>query len=56
LLIIDDDSRVSVEFMVPGYPTILVHITNLKERFIPLLELLWSTCLMWPSSENLPDE
>ncbi len=34
LLIIDDDSRVSVEFMVPGYPTILVHITNLKERYM----------------------
>jgi len=55
-LIIDDDPRVSVEFMVPGYPTILVHIPNLKERFTPLLELLWSTCFTWPSSENLSEE
>ena len=55
-LIIDDDPRVSVEFMVPGYPTILVHIANLKDRFAPLLELLWSACYTWPSNENLPEE
>ncbi len=56
LLIVDDDPRVSVEFMVPGYPTILVHVPKLKERFIPLLEFLWSACMAWPSNENLSEE
>jgi len=56
LLIIDDDPRVSVEFMVPGYPTILVNLPNLKDRFMPLLELLWSACLTWPSAENQMEE
>jgi hypothetical protein len=56
LLVIDDDPRISVEFNVPGYPAILVHIPNLKERCTSLLEFLWSACLSWPSAENLPDE
>ena len=56
LLIIDDDPCVSVEFTVPGYPAILVNLPNLKDRFMPILELLWSACMSWPAAENLSEE
>ena len=56
LLIVDNDPFLSVQFMMPGYPSTLVTIPNLKERTIPLLEILWSVCVNWPSTGNVPDE
>jgi hypothetical protein len=56
LLVIDNDPFLSVQFMMPGYPSTLVTIPNLKERMTPLLEILWSTCVNWPTTGNVPDE
>jgi len=52
MLIIDEDPFLSIQFMVPGYPSTLIMIPNLKERVMLLLELLWSTCVTWPSARS----
>jgi len=56
LLILDDDPFLSIQFMVPMYPSILVEVPNLKYRLTPILEFLWSACFTWPSARNLSEE
>jgi hypothetical protein len=56
LLVIDNDPFLSAQFMIPGYPSTLVTIPNLKERTVGILEILWSTCVNWPSTGNIPEE
>jgi len=56
LLVIDNDPFLSVQFMIPGYPSTLIMIPNLKERTVGILEILWSVCVSWPSTGNVPEE
>ena len=56
LLILDDDPFLSIQFMVPMYPSILVEVPNLKYRLMQILEFLWSACFTWPSARNLSEE
>ena len=52
LLVIDNDPFLSVQFIFPGYPSTLITIPNLKDRIPTMMELVWSTCVSWPSSSS----
>jgi hypothetical protein len=52
LLIIDEDPFLSIQFMIPGYPSTLISVTNLKSNFVPIMELLWSACFTWPTAST----
>jgi hypothetical protein len=53
LLVIDNDPFLSVQFIFPGYPSTLITIPNLKDRIPTMMELVWSTCVSWPSSSSV---
>jgi hypothetical protein len=48
LLTLDEDPFQSVQFFVPGYPTLLVGVDKLKEQTGYILEMISSTLLNWP--------
>lgn len=49
LLTLDEDPFQSVQFFVPGYPTMLIGVTTLKEQTPFILEMITSTLWNWPS-------
>lgn len=54
LLGLDDDPFKSVQFFIPGYPTVLIEVTSLQQHINVLLELVTSTCFAWPTIGRLP--
>ena len=48
LLALDDDPFKSVQFFIPGYPTILIDVTKLQAIIPQILEMLSSTYTSWP--------
>lgn len=53
LLGLDDDPFKSVQFFIPGYPTVLIEINSLQQNVNVLLELVMSTCFAWPAIGRL---
>jgi hypothetical protein len=53
LLGLDEDPFASVQFFIPGYPTILVEVATLHANVHTLMELVMSTCWSWPSIGRL---
>ena len=49
LLGLDEDPFKSVQFFIPGYPTILVEVTMLQRNLPQIMEILTATCWTWPS-------
>jgi hypothetical protein len=49
LLGLDEDPFQSVQFFVPGYPTVLILATNIKQNVTHILDLIFSTCIAWPT-------
>jgi hypothetical protein len=49
LLGLDDDPFKSVQFFIPGYPTVLIDVKSLQQHVNVLLELVMSTCFAWPA-------
>lgn len=52
LLAIDDDPFLSLQLMIPGYPSTLVTIPSLKWQTPHLLELLSSALYTWPHAST----
>ena len=50
---IDEDPFVDVQFIVPGYPNIIVSVNKLHANLTPIMELLMSTCWSWPTKGRL---
>lgn len=50
---LDEDPFVSIQFMIPGYPCIMVSIGKLQANMTPIMELLMSTCWSWPHRGRL---
>lgn len=50
LLTLDDDPIHSVQFMIPSYPSILVHVKNIPTKANMLLEWVGNVCTCWPRS------
>lgn len=57
LLTLDEDPFQSVQFFVPGYPTLMIGVDKLKEQTGYILEMISSTLLNWPliGFEHGPD-
>lgn len=57
LLTLDEDPFQSVQFFVPGYPSLMVGVDKLKEQTGYILEMISSTLLNWPhiGFEHGPD-
>jgi hypothetical protein len=53
LLGLDEDPFASVQFFIPGYPTILIEVATLHANVHALMELVMSTCWSWPSVGRL---
>lgn len=53
LLVIDDDPFLSIQFMIPGYPSTLVTVPSLKWQVPQLFELLSSALYTWPTASVL---
>lgn len=53
LLALDEDPFASVQFFVPGYPTILVEVSTLNRNVHALMEIVMSTCMSWPAIGRL---
>lgn len=53
LLGLDEDPFKSVQFFIPGYPTVLIEIKSLQANVNVLLELVMSTCFAWPAIGRL---
>lgn len=49
LLAIDEDPFASVQFFLPGYPTILIEVATLNRNMSALMEVVLSTCMAWPA-------
>ena len=49
LLTLDEDPFQSVQFFVPGYPTLLLGVDKLKENTGNILEMISFTMLNWPT-------
>jgi hypothetical protein len=50
MLSIDEDPFQSVQFFLPGYPTILLQVSTLQQNVQRILEMVISSCVMWPTS------
>lgn len=50
MLSIDEDPFQSVQFFVPGYPTVLLQVGTLQQNVSRILEMVISACVMWPTS------
>jgi len=57
LLTLDEDPFQSVQFFVPGYPTLLLGVDSLKENTGYILDMLTNTLSNWPTASrfNEPD-
>lgn len=53
MLGLDEDPFASVQFFIPGYPTILVEVATLHANVHTLMELVMSTCWLWPAVGRL---
>ena len=53
LLGLDEDPFASVQFFIPGYPTILIEVATLRANVHALMELVMSTCWSWPAVGRL---
>ena len=53
LLGLDEDPFASVQFFIPGYPTILVEVVTLHRNVHALMEIVMSTCMAWPAIGRL---
>ncbi len=53
LLGLDEDPFASVQFFIPGYPTILIEVATLHANVNTLMELVMSTCWSWPAVGRL---
>ena len=49
LLTLDEDPFQSVQFFIPGYPTMLISVATLKVQTPYILEMIISTLWNWPS-------
>ena len=49
LLGLDDDPFESVQFFLPGYPTVLLRVESVKAHVNHLMELMVTTCWSWPA-------
>jgi hypothetical protein len=52
LLGLDEDPFASVQFFIPGYPTILIQVATLRQNLYALMEIVMSTCLAWPTTQD----
>jgi hypothetical protein len=52
LLGIDEDPFKSVQFLIPGYPSVLIPVTVLQQNINIFMELLSTTCTAWPRISN----
>jgi hypothetical protein len=48
LLTLDEDPFQSVQFFVPGYPTLMIGVDKLKEQTGYILEMISNTLMNWP--------
>ena len=57
LLTLDEDPFQSVQFFVPGYPTLMIGVDKLKEQTGYILEMISNTMINWPlvGFEHGPD-
>lgn len=53
MLGLDEDPFASVQFFIPGYPTILIEVATLHANIHTLMELVMSTCWSWPAVGRL---
>lgn len=49
LLTLDEDPFQSVQFFIPGYPTLLLSVSTLKQQTGYILEIITSTLWNWPA-------
>lgn len=56
LLGLDEDPFKSVQFFIPGYPTVLVEVTALQRHLPQIMEIMTATCWSWPSVGRAPAE
>ena len=49
LLTLDEDPFQSVQFFVPGYPTLMLSVSTLKQQTGYILEMITSTLWNWPT-------
>lgn len=48
LLTLDEDPFQSVQFFVPGYPTLMFGVNKLKEQTSFIIEMISNTLMNWP--------
>jgi hypothetical protein len=48
LLTLDEDPFQSVQFFVPGYPTLMIGVDKLKEQTSYIIEMISNTMMNWP--------
>jgi hypothetical protein len=53
LLGLDEDPFQSVQVSVPGYPTCLIQVSELRQNLQYLMELIMNSCIAWPASGRL---
>jgi hypothetical protein len=49
LLSLDADPFQSVQFMIPGFPTTLINVIDVRAQMSHIIEILSSTLLHWPT-------
>jgi hypothetical protein len=49
MLSIDEDPFQSVQFFLPGFPTVLLQVNTLQQNVLRILEMVLSSCVMWPT-------
>ncbi len=50
MLTIDNDPFQSVQFFVPGYPTVLIPVSTLNQHTVTIMDILMTTCWQWPTA------
>ena len=50
LLGLDEDPFQSVQLGIPGYPTCLVQVAELRQNLQHIMELMMNSCIAWPTS------
>ncbi len=49
LLAVDTDPFQNVQFMIPGYPTVLIPVATLNQNAVTIMDILMTTCWQWPT-------
>jgi hypothetical protein len=49
---LDEDPFKSVQFFIPGFPTVLFEVSTLKQQMPAVLDLIMSLCWNWPTIGN----